>query len=106
MDNEKLNDANKLLNQKEITKKKKTLWLVLSIVVGITVISAFIIFWWLKYTSTTVGTSGSGETYPYIPHLKNTMGSSSVPQLLSNVLLDVNESAIDYSVISRADLHK
>lgn len=107
MNNEKLDRANKLLRQNEISNKKKTLWLILSIMVGITIISAFIIFWWLKTTSTSstsIGPSGSGETYPYIPHLKNTIRSSSGPELFSNVLLDMNESAIDYSVISRTDL--
>jgi len=97
MDQRKLNDANMTLHQASGDRSNRILWIIIAIVVGVVFIVAVVAFWWWKRST------GNG-TYPYIPAPRNTIRSISLPDLLSNIILDVNETAVDYSVISRSEI--
>jgi len=97
-------DANKIsmaYNALQIQPKQKSnkkMCILIGIIVSIIVIVIFVFLWWIRG-------NGSFSTYPYIPTPKNTIRSSSFSELLSNILLDTNESSPDYSVISRLDIN-
>ena len=109
MDNQKLIEANRALDQKSGFWSKNKLWMVIGIVTGVGLVVAVVLYYYLSSTSGSNSPFGwpgteNGETYPYIPAPKNTVRSTSFPELLMNVMQDANESAVDYSVISRQDV--
>lgn len=97
LDIKKISMAYNALQLQPKQKSKKKLWIVIGIVVSIIVIVIFVFLWWIR-------DNGSFSTYPYIPTPKNTIRSNTYSELLSNILLDTNESSPDYSVISRLDV--
>jgi flagellar basal body-associated protein FliL len=100
MNEQRLTRANETLQIQNKPKSKKLIWILIGIITGVIIIIA-IIFWWFR-----ISPYGS-NTYPYIPVPKHTARSTSLPELLGNLVLDANETSVDYSVISRPEiLHK
>jgi flagellar basal body-associated protein FliL len=97
MDEEELKSANNELQLNNNLGPKKSIWLIIGIIVTIVVIFILIIIWFIR-------NSINDSTYPYIPPPKNTIKSTSIQELLMNILLDVNDVAPLYSVISRENL--
>jgi len=79
-------------------KSKKVLWIIIGIIVSAVVVIGALIFWYVR-------NNGSFSTYPYIPIPKNSLRSSSFSELFSNLLMDTNETAVEYSVFSRSNLN-
>ena len=87
------------LDQKGGDRSNRMLWIIIAIVVGVVFIVVAIAMWRWK------GSYGNGgETYPYIPTPRNTIRSISFPDLISNLILDINDTGVDYSVISRFEI--
>jgi hypothetical protein len=100
----KLDMANSKLQQQTEPIKRRYLWIIVGIIAGIIFIVVVLLFWWLRGALT--GSGPGGSTYPYIPVPKNIVRSTSIPELLGNFILDTNDTAIDYSVISRPEILK
>jgi hypothetical protein len=96
MRQEQLNSAYERLELKATKRPKRLLWLVIGIIIGIIVVVMFILLWAWR--------TDPINSYPYIPVPKNTVRSTSVPELIGNVILDTNDTAVEYSVISRQNL--
>ena len=96
MDHQGLQAANMALQQSEASRPKWLLWLIIGIVVSVIVIVITIVVIFIY--------NGKISTYPYIPTPKNTIRSISGADLISNLLLDANDTAVEYSVISRYNL--
>ena len=84
------------LQQSEPRRPKWLFWLLVGIVVAVIIIVITIIAILIH--------DGRISTYPYIPTPKNTIRSTSTSALISNLLLDANDTAVEYSVISRTDM--
>lgn len=100
MRQEQLNSAYENLQMKKssTSKSKRIIWLIIGIIVGIILVFLFLVFWVFK------NHYNNPFTYPYIPVPKNTIRSTSFPELLGNVILDTNDTAVEYSVISRIEV--
>jgi len=77
-------------------KPKWLLWLIIGIVVTVVAIVITIVVV-LIYNDRI-------STYPYIPAPRNAMRSTSLSDLIQNLAMDANDTAVEYSVISRTDL--
>ena len=119
MNRQRLHEANETLHQGDRTKSNRILWVIIGAVAGLGFILAVIAYYWFTTSSTgsespftnpgsPMGGSPSGgpDTYPYIPVPRNIVRSISLPELVANFMMDVNESAVDYSVISREQILK
>jgi hypothetical protein len=95
MEEQGLIEANETLNQPNQTKPKKLCWLIISIVIASIVIIISILLYLAIHKF---------DTYPYIPVPRNTIRSTSIPEVISNMLLDFNETSPDYGVISRQQI--
>lgn len=100
MDQNRLKNAQNILMENEKRRSKKQLWLIIGIIVGIIIIVGSLLLWLIQ------SSSNGSNNYPYIPIPKHTIRTVSGPELLSNLILDVNDTAIKYSLISRHDLIK
>jgi flagellar basal body-associated protein FliL len=103
MNDRELAQAYQTLQQPTQKKSNKLLWIILGIIFSIVFIIVALIVIWLRSTMTGESPGGSG-TYPYIPTPKNTAKSSSVYDLIGNIILDLYDTGIDYSVLSRLDI--
>jgi flagellar basal body-associated protein FliL len=97
LDPNKLDYANERLQQNNQANSKKKFWIIFGIIIGIIIIVIIILFWLIRNLF-------NSSTYPYIPTPKNTIRSTSIQELLMNILLDANDDAVKYSVISKSDI--
>ena len=86
MKEKELTKANETLQQPD-QQSKNLLWVFLGVAVGIVFIVLVIVILWYRGAITGEGPGGSGS-YPYIPAPKHTMRSTSIHELLSNLLLE------------------
>ena len=100
MDQNELENAQEILMQNEKRRSKKLLWLIIGIILGIIITVGSLLFLLIRLSS-----NGS-DNYPYIPTPKHTIRSISGPDLITNLIMDTNEVAPLYSLISRQDLIK
>ena len=84
---------------------QRYLWLIIGIVIGAAVLVISVV-WYVRSTASGSGSGGSSGTYPAIITPRNTVMSTSTAELILNMLNDVNDTGIDYSVISRRDILK
>jgi flagellar basal body-associated protein FliL len=92
MQQEHLNDAYNTLQEEEGKRSKRLFWLMLGVIFSIIFIAIILILWVLR------NTIDGSDSYPYIPTPRNTISSTSAPELLINLINDGNETAIKYSV--------
>jgi len=97
MDPQRMEYANEMLQQGKMTRSRRLLWIIIGIVVGvILVIVAYIALASLNRSS----------TYPYIRVPENTIRSSSLTETVTNVFIDVSDTATLYSVTSRPQISR
>ena len=100
MNRQELENANIALQQREVKKYKRLIWILIGILVGIICVVLIAVTAAMRNSNT-----GSGS-YPYIPQPRNTIHSTSFSQLAANIFMDMVDTGIDYSVISRSELLK
>ena len=103
MNDRELAQANQMLEQPTQKRSKELLWVILGIIFGVVFITVALLVLWLRGTMTGESPGGSGS-YPYIPIPKNTARSTFVYDLIGNIILDLNDTGIDYSVLSKLDI--
>jgi hypothetical protein len=96
MDLERLNNANDTLEQSKMKPSKELIKLIIAAVIVLSVITITLVYLIL--------TVNRQDTYPYIPNPKNTLRSTSKPELVMNLLHDLTDTATLYSVVYRAHL--
>ena len=97
MDPYPVTQANDALGQETPGPARKWLWILLAIVIGMVVVIPVVLYILLDR-----GPGGSG--YLYIPSPRNTLMTTSLSELPYNILMDANDTAVKYSVVSRTDL--
>ena len=100
MDQRELGYANTRLKQRDHRRSKPLFWIIIGIIFGIIIIVVIVLLWLMK------SSVDNSSTYPYIPAPQNTIRSTSLNDLIANILLDTNESGVKYSVISKSDMIK
>jgi len=100
LDEHAVNDANAGLGQGKNSKMKVIFWVMIGIIAGIALITISVVVYLLFFSSSGGGSGGGGlgSEYPYIIKPRNTIGARSIPELLSAVVLDANETGADYNV--------
>ena len=97
MDPQRVENANEMLRQSKITTNRTILWIVLGIVVGVVlVIVAYIVY----------NSFNRSSTYPYIRVPENTIRSTSFSDIMTNVFIDVSDTAVLYSVTCRPQISR
>ena len=94
MKQERLDDAYNTLQVEEGRKSKRLFWLMLGVIFSIIFIVIILILWVVK------NSIDGSDSYPYIPAPRNTLSSTSAPELLMNIINDGNETAVKYSVFN------
>lgn len=94
MNEENLNMANQALTQKGDKKIKRTILIILAIIIAL----IFIILMFI------LKNRYNNSTYPYIPAPKHTLNTGSLSELFTSILMNADDTAIEYSVISREKL--
>jgi flagellar basal body-associated protein FliL len=84
-----------MLQQKDAPRSRKYLWIIIGIIIGVVAILIMILLY---------AAGKDASTYPYIPTPKHSARSTSFHDLISNILMDAGDTAVEYSVISRSEL--
>jgi 4-amino-4-deoxy-L-arabinose transferase-like glycosyltransferase len=98
IDPNRLDQAQTALQLENERKTDRNLKLLIGIIVGVVIIVVIILIWAWR------NSSGGSSNYPYIPSPKNTIRSTSFSELMTNIIMDINETGVKYSVISRNEV--
>ena len=109
MDQQEMDKASQELGTRKRSMTKTLVWIIVGIVAGVLVllVGAVLVFFLFFFNGSGSIPAGGGDTYPYIFLPRNTIASRSLPELMLNVMMDLNETGgdgADYNVIRRSDI--